>query len=138
MSGIAPLVSFHGGDSVRKNANGDGMTAYYIAFGAHGPRALPPPGEGWKVAGYVGIGMALSFGLFVAIRMGAGPSPSTMNKEYQEATNEYLKVRLSLHLCLECFGWSGVLRVPVRGEWSDGERDPRGEVRVAELDGIDA
>jgi len=30
--------------------------------------------------------------LFVAIRMGAKGSPSTMNKEYQEATNEYLKV----------------------------------------------
>jgi len=65
--------------------------AYYIAFGAHGPRALPPPGEGWKVAGYTAVGVGVSFLLFMAIRMGAKGSPSTMNKEYQEATNEYLK-----------------------------------------------
>jgi Cytochrome c oxidase subunit IV len=69
-------------------------TAYYIAFGAHGPRALPPPGEGWKVAGYTVIGVAVSFALFAGIRMGAKGSPGTMNKEYQEATNEYLKVWL--------------------------------------------
>jgi len=65
--------------------------AYYIAFGAHGPRALPPPGEGWKVAGYTALGVGISLLLFVGIRMGAKGSPSTMNKEYQEATNEFLK-----------------------------------------------
>jgi drug/metabolite transporter (DMT)-like permease len=70
------------------------QTAYYIAFGAHGPRALPPPGEGWKVAGYTAVGILASFLLFVGIRMGAKGSPPTMNKEYQEATNEYLKVWL--------------------------------------------
>jgi cytochrome c oxidase subunit 4 len=67
-------------------------TAYYIAFGAHGPRALPPPGEGWKVAGYTALGVGVSFALFVVIRLFAKGSPGTMNKEYQEATNEYLKV----------------------------------------------
>jgi hypothetical protein len=71
-------------------------TAYYIAFGAHGPRALPPPGEGWKVAGYTALGVGISFAVFVAIRMFAKGSPGTMNKEYQEATNEYLKVCLLL------------------------------------------
>lgn len=70
--------------------------AYYIAFGAHGPRALPPPGEGWKVAGYTALGVGISFAVFVAIRMFAKGSPGTMNKEYQEATNEYLKVCLLL------------------------------------------
>jgi hypothetical protein len=74
------------------------QTAYYIAFGAHGPRALPPPGEGWKVAGYTAVGILASFLLFVGIRMGAKGSPPTMNKEYQEATNEYLKVWLYSHL----------------------------------------
>eukprot|EP01065_Artemidia_motanka_P038471 TRINITY_DN47329_c0_g1_i1.p1 TRINITY_DN47329_c0_g1~~TRINITY_DN47329_c0_g1_i1.p1 ORF type:complete len:167 (+),score=4.16 TRINITY_DN47329_c0_g1_i1:99-599(+) len=69
--------------------------AYYIAFGAHGPRAQTPPGEGYKVAGYTALGVAISFGLFALIRMGAGPAPSTMNKEYQEATNEYLKAQNS-------------------------------------------
>lgn len=68
--------------------------AYYIAFGAHGPRALPPPGEGWKVAGYTALGVVVSFAMFVAVRMGAKGSPGTMNKEYQEATNEFLKVCL--------------------------------------------
>jgi cytochrome c oxidase subunit 4 len=33
--------------------------------------------------------------LFVAIRLFAKGSPGTMNKEYQEATNEYLKVCFS-------------------------------------------
>lgn len=66
--------------------------AYYIAFGAHGPRALPPPGEGWKVAGYTALGIGISLALFSTIRLFAKGSPSTMNKEYQEATNEYLRV----------------------------------------------
>jgi cytochrome c oxidase subunit 4 len=70
-------------------------TAYYIAFGAHGPRALPPPGEGWKVAAYTAIGVGVSFVIFATIRHFARPAPDTMNKEYQEATNEYLKVRFS-------------------------------------------
>ncbi|KAH8657118.1 cytochrome c oxidase subunit IV family [Tricladium varicosporioides] len=69
--------------------------AYYIAFGAHGPRALPPPGEGWKVAAYTAIGVGVSLAFFVVIRMFAGPSPGTMNKEYQEATNEYLRAQNS-------------------------------------------
>jgi cytochrome c oxidase subunit 4 len=66
--------------------------AYWIAFGPHGPRALPPPGEGWKVASYTAIGLAVAFGIVVALRFAARDPPSTMTKEYQEATNEYLKV----------------------------------------------
>ncbi|KAG9236139.1 mitochondrial cytochrome c oxidase-like protein subunit V [Amylocarpus encephaloides] len=69
--------------------------AYYIAFGAHGPRSVTPPGEGWKVAGYTALGVGVSFVIFVAIRMAAGPAPLTMNREYQEATNEYLKAQNS-------------------------------------------
>ena len=74
------------------------QTAYYIAFGAHGPRAGSPPGEAWKVLAYTGIGVGVSFVIFMLIRMGAGGAPSTMNKEYQEATNEYLKVCSTSHL----------------------------------------
>jgi cytochrome c oxidase subunit 4 len=82
--------------------------AYYIAFGAHGPRAQTPPGEGWKVAGYTVLGVGVSLAVFVAIRMFAKGSPGTMNKEYQEATNEYLKVcfplfRSSVVIVLSCF-----------------------------------
>jgi hypothetical protein len=42
------------------------------------------------------------------IRMFAKGSPGTMNKEYQEATNEYLKVCFPLLpwlLCYLVFGW---------------------------------
>ncbi|CZR53650.1 probable cytochrome c oxidase subunit V [Phialocephala subalpina] len=69
--------------------------AYYIAFGAHGPRAAPPPGEGWKVAGYTALGVGVSLALFTLMRQFAKGSPGTMNKEYQEATNEYLKAQNS-------------------------------------------
>jgi hypothetical protein len=69
------------------------FAAYYIAFGAHGPRAATPPGEGWKVAAYTAVGVGASLALFVLIRQFAGGDPATMTKEYQEATNEYLKVR---------------------------------------------
>ncbi|CAD6505791.1 BgTH12-01278 [Blumeria graminis f. sp. triticale] len=65
--------------------------AYYLAFGAHGPRAEAPPGEGMKVAGYVAACVSASFLIFCLIRSFARPPPSTMTKEYQEATNEYLK-----------------------------------------------
>lgn len=47
-----------------------------------------------KVAMYTALGVGVSFALFVGIRLLAKPSPNTMTKEYQEATNEYLKVRL--------------------------------------------
>lgn len=49
------------------------------------------------------VGVAVSFVLFSIIRAFAKGSPGTMNKEYQEATNEYLKVcLLSLFPLLFC------------------------------------
>lgn len=66
--------------------------AYWIAFGPHGPRSLPPPGENKKVVLYTLIGVGFSFALFASMRAFAKPGPSTMTKEWQEATNEYLKV----------------------------------------------
>ncbi|KAK4155247.1 cytochrome c oxidase polypeptide 5, mitochondrial [Chaetomidium leptoderma] len=65
--------------------------AYWIAFGPHGPRSLPPPGENKTVILYTLIGLGASFLLFTGMRQFARPGPSTMNKEWQEATNEYLK-----------------------------------------------
>ncbi|KAI1006063.1 hypothetical protein K3495_g2156 [Podosphaera aphanis] len=65
--------------------------AYHLAFGPHGPRAETPPGEGRKVAGITALCVGISFVLFCAIRSFARPPPSTMTKEYQEATNEYLR-----------------------------------------------
>lgn len=70
--------------------------AYWIAFGPHGPRTADPPGAGARVAWGVVIGLASSLALFSGIRMAAKPAPHTMNKEWQEATNEYLKVNICL------------------------------------------
>lgn len=67
--------------------------AYWIAFGPHGPRSLPPPDEGKKVALGVAVGILASLALFSTSRLFAKPAPHTMNKEWQEAANEYLKVR---------------------------------------------
>ncbi|KAI1343711.1 cytochrome c oxidase subunit IV [Xylariaceae sp. FL0016] len=65
--------------------------AYWIAFGAHGPRAQPPADENRKVALYVAIGVLTSLALFATMRAFAGSPPSTMTREYQEASNEFLK-----------------------------------------------
>ena len=74
------------------------IAAYWIAFGPHGPRAQDPPGEGKKVALYTFIGIAASLAIFAGLRTMAKPAPYTMTKEWQEATNEYLKVRTCLTL----------------------------------------
>jgi len=69
--------------------------AYWIAFGAHGPRSVPPPGENWKIFRYTMFGVAVSFALFLMIKSFARPPPVTMTKEWQEASNEYLKAQKS-------------------------------------------
>src|ERR1700712_1649992 len=67
-------------------------TAYWIAFGPHGPRALPPPGETRKVILYTLLGMVASGALFGLTRHFANKeAPRTMTKEWQEASEEYLK-----------------------------------------------
>ncbi|KAH8906724.1 cytochrome c oxidase subunit IV [Coniochaeta sp. PMI_546] len=65
--------------------------AYWIAFGPHGPRAEPPANEGRKVALYTAVAVGVSFIIFATMRSFAGPSPQTMTREWQEASNEYLK-----------------------------------------------
>lgn len=64
---------------------------YWIAFGPHGPRALPPPGENWKIFGLTMAGIALAAVIFAIMRQFANPPPRTMTREWQEKTNEYLK-----------------------------------------------
>lgn len=39
------------------------------------------------------IGVVISAGIFALVRYFARPPPRTMTKEWQEATNEYLRVR---------------------------------------------
>lgn len=70
--------------------------AYWIAFGPHGPRAEDPPGTNARVAWGIFIGIAASVGLFGLVRLAAKPAPYTMTQEYQEETNEFLKVRCLL------------------------------------------
>lgn len=69
--------------------------AYYIAFGAHGPRAQAPKGEGWRVFAKVTQLTLASVAIFYAIHAFAGKQPATMSKEWQEASNEYALVRIS-------------------------------------------
>ncbi|KAI5194851.1 hypothetical protein E4T38_09368 [Aureobasidium subglaciale] len=65
--------------------------AYWIAFGPHGPRSQTPPGEGKQVFWYTMGGLGVTAVLFFGIRAGARGSPGTMTKEYQEASDAYLK-----------------------------------------------
>lgn len=75
------------------------FTAYWIAFGPHGPRSEDPAGTGARVFWGVIAGVAASVAIFGGIRLAAKPAPHTMTKEWQEASNELLKVRyLRLHL----------------------------------------
>ncbi|KAG4304692.1 hypothetical protein PORY_001745 [Pneumocystis oryctolagi] len=66
--------------------------AYFIAFGPYGSRSiLHPPGFFKKVAlGTLGM-LAVSGIVFYCIRLLANPPPSTMTKEWQEASNELIK-----------------------------------------------
>ncbi|CAM0137866.1 Cytochrome c oxidase subunit 5B, mitochondrial [Umbelopsis sp. WA50703] len=66
--------------------------AYYISFGPHGPREpLTQPGHGMKVLiGSIGV-VAASAALFYVIRQNAIEKPKTVSKEWEEATNEYMK-----------------------------------------------
>ena len=75
------------------------LAAWWIAFGPHGPRAEAPPGEWGQIWLYTAIGVGASAVLFLGIHSFARPPPRTMTKEWQEATNEYLKVcPVSRHL----------------------------------------
>ncbi|CAK9436209.1 uncharacterized protein LODBEIA_P07670 [Lodderomyces beijingensis] len=66
--------------------------AYYISFGEWGPRRpLYAPGEKsqifWIVTGSV-IG---SIVLFIGVKQLASPPPKTLEREWMEASDEYLK-----------------------------------------------
>jgi len=65
--------------------------SYWIAFGPHGPRAPPPPGEARKIFIYTTVGLGAATLVWYFVRAFARPPPRTMDKEWQEKTNEYLK-----------------------------------------------
>lgn len=66
--------------------------AYYISFGEWGPRKpLYGPGDKNKVFWGVVIGLAAGTALFAGVRSLAAPGPTTLNRQWQEASDEYLK-----------------------------------------------
>jgi hypothetical protein len=75
-------------------------TAYWIAFGPHGPRAEAPPGENTKVFTYTLIGVGAGSIIFYLTHVSANPPPSTLTKEWQEKTNEYFKVRCRTNITI--------------------------------------
>ncbi|KAJ2897626.1 hypothetical protein MKZ38_004526 [Zalerion maritima] len=85
-------TSIQAGD-IKTNSNPLTFTAYWIAFGPHGPRAEPPPGEGKRVFLGTAVGVLVSVAIFMTVRMFGSPAPSTMTKEYQEESNEFLKAQ---------------------------------------------
>ena len=68
-------------------------TAYWIAFGPYGPRAVDDPAENWNVFKLTMTIVGISTVVFFIIQAFARPAPKTMNAQYQQMTNEYLKVR---------------------------------------------
>ncbi|KAF7726545.1 Cytochrome c oxidase subunit 5A [Apophysomyces ossiformis] len=66
--------------------------AYFLAYGPHGPRtARTTPGHGRRV--FLGVCGTMTFSglLYLTMRMNGEEHPKTLSKEWQEATNEYLK-----------------------------------------------
>ncbi|CAM9024835.1 hypothetical protein WICANDRAFT_97216 [Wickerhamomyces anomalus NRRL Y-366-8] len=66
--------------------------AWYISYGAWGPRRpIHPKGEAGKIATGVFVGLAISGAIFGLIRYNSPDAPRTMNREWQEKSDEYLK-----------------------------------------------
>ncbi|KAG7544253.1 hypothetical protein FFLO_03366 [Filobasidium floriforme] len=66
--------------------------AYYVAFGAHGPRqAVNPPGHSIKILVGTLAACGAAIGIFGLIRSSAPAPPKTMTKEWQEASTEMAK-----------------------------------------------
>jgi len=83
--------------------------AYWIAFGPHGPRKLPDPGEKWIILRWTLGCITASAIIFGTGRYFAKPPPKTMTKEWQEMSNEYLKVRPSCTLRIPGSAMNGTL-----------------------------
>lgn len=66
--------------------------AYYISFGEWGPRKpLYAPGDKNKIFWGTVAGLAAGVGLFAVIRSFAPAPPETMEREWQDKADEYLK-----------------------------------------------
>jgi len=66
--------------------------AYYISFGPHGPREpMFKPGFTGKVVAGVAAGVGVAGAMFYGFRQGGQEKPRTINKEWEEATNERMR-----------------------------------------------
>ncbi|KAH3670351.1 hypothetical protein WICMUC_004847 [Wickerhamomyces mucosus] len=66
--------------------------AWYVSYGAWGPRRpIHPKGEAGKITTGVLIGLGVSLSIFLTIRAFAPEPPKTLTREWQEASDEYLK-----------------------------------------------
>lgn len=64
---------------------------WYISYGSWGPRRpVHRKGDAGKIFGGVVAGIGLSLALFLGIRSLTPPAPKTMNREWQEQSDEYL------------------------------------------------
>ncbi|KAJ3997220.1 cytochrome c oxidase subunit IV family [Lentinula boryana] len=63
--------------------------AYYVAFGPHGPRApVSKPGDGFKIFAGTAALIGVTGIIYYAIRVFSPAPPRTINKEWQEASNQ--------------------------------------------------
>lgn len=70
--------------------------AYYISFGEWGPRKpLYGPGDRGRVFWGTMAGLAAGVGIFAVVRSLAPAPPESMNREWQEKSDEYLKSKNS-------------------------------------------
>ncbi|KAK3835852.1 MAG: cytochrome c oxidase subunit IV [Linnemannia elongata] len=66
--------------------------AYWVAFGPHGARTpLTGPGHAVKVVAGASAVVGVSGALFLWIRAKGNERPTTLTKEWQEASNEYAR-----------------------------------------------
>ena len=59
------------------------------------------PGTWWMIIRHSAIAVLISLALFAVTRYFARPAPHTMTQEYQEMTNEYLRVCYDTYNLLE-------------------------------------
>ncbi|KAK7203471.1 cytochrome c oxidase subunit IV-domain-containing protein [Myxozyma melibiosi] len=84
--------------------------SFYISYGPWGPRKpMHGPYDTYKIIGGVILGLAASVVLFATARSFGGPAPRTLNRQWQEASDERYN--------------TGLVE-PFRGKWSLVQSDP--------------
>ncbi|KAK9378547.1 uncharacterized protein V2V93DRAFT_375947 [Kockiozyma suomiensis] len=88
--------------------------SFYISYGPWGPRKpMHEPYDNYKILGGTIIGLAASVAAFAFARSFGGPEPVSLNRQWQEATDERFN--------------TGLVE-PFRGKWSQVQSKPAVEV----------